>query len=129
MIVFFKHLQFSILLLFVILILTLIPSSEVPNSSGLELDKVIHFILFLSFSFSLVIGLLKQYYIKIMNRYALQFSVIISLFFSILTEVLQYFMHVGRIFDWSDIFANICGVLVAIITFLLIKGKDDLCIN
>ena len=129
MLVFLKHLQFSILLLGLILVLTLMPSNEVPSSSGIQLDKIVHFILFFSFAFSLIIGLLKQYFCKIMNRGALKFTITIALSLAIVTEVLQYFMRVGRNFDWIDIGFNILGVLCAIIVFFWIKGKDDLCIN
>ena len=45
-----------------ILVLTLMPSNEVPSSSGIQLDKIVHFVLFFSFAFSLIIGLLKQYF-------------------------------------------------------------------
>ena len=41
MLVFLKHLQFSILLLGLILVLTLMPSNEVPSSSGIQLDKIV----------------------------------------------------------------------------------------
>jgi hypothetical protein len=129
MLVFLKHLQFSILLMGLILVLTLMPSNEVPSSSGIQLDKIVHFVLFFSFAFSLIIGLLKQYFWKIMNRKALKFTIAIALSLAIVTEVLQYFMRVGRNFDWTDIGFNILGVLCAIIVFFWIKGKDDLCIN
>jgi glycopeptide antibiotics resistance protein len=129
MIVFVKHLQFSILLLILIFTLTLMPSNEVPSSSGIQLDKIIHFTLFFCFAFSLIIGLLKQYYIKVMNKSALKFTIVISVLLSFITEVFQYLMHVGRNFDWTDILFNILGILFALFMFFWIKGKDDLCIN
>jgi VanZ family protein len=129
MLIFLKHLQFSILLFGLILILTLMPSNEVPSASGIKLDKIVHFCLFFCFTFSLIIGLLKQYYFKIMNRNALKYTVFIAVFLALITEVLQYFMLLGRSFDWSDILFNILGILFAVIIFFLIKGKDDLCIN
>lgn len=129
MLVFVKHLQFSILLLFLIFTLTLMPSNEVPSSSGVQLDKIVHFTLFFCFAFSLIIGLLKQYYIKVMNKNALKFTIVISVFLSFLTEIFQYLMHVGRYFDWTDIVFNILGIFCAVIVFFWIKGKDDLCIN
>ncbi|MEY5040758.1 MAG: VanZ like family [Bacteroidota bacterium] len=129
MIVFVKHLQFSILLLILIFTLTLMPSNEVPSSSGIQLDKIIHFTLFFCFAFSLIIGLLKQYFIKVMNKSALKFTIVISVLLSFITEFFQYLMHVGRNFDWTDILFNILGILFALIVFFWIKGKDDLCIN
>lgn len=123
---FFKHTQYSFFVLILIVLLTLIPSGEVPSSQGVKIDKPVHFILFSFFVFITIIGLIKQYTFTYLHQKAEIIALLVAFFLAFATELLQASMKQGRAFEWMDIVADLSGAFVGYLIFLLFQGKDQL---
>jgi VanZ family protein len=88
-----------------------------PNNGNLighYFDKVIHVIIFFSFSLSFLLSL--------SNRVSVPNLISICLIFGLLTEFFQQYIP-GRYMTLSDIIANILGILGAYIFFKIKKEK------
>lgn len=91
--------------LVIIMLLSLVPSSSIPNIAALSFltDKGIHFLLFLYLS---LLGLFCRF--KISN-----FLLLTTIFsFGLLIEVIHFY-HPYRYFEIADIVANSLGILLA----------------
>lgn len=121
---FFRHNIFTIFFFTLIVIGCFLPGSSLPKAGAENLDKVIHIILFLCFSFSAMIGFVKQYQFPKLHFDAVKYVVGFAVFLAISTEVIQHFFIPKRTFDVLDIVADIVGVGIALIGFLLLKGRE-----
>jgi VanZ family protein len=93
--------------------LSLIHSDRLPSGGWLErlpIDKLVHVLLYAVMFFLYHRALL-------MNRRkglnVMLLSSIITVFWGIVIEMLQWRMQLGRYFDMLDIIANITGVLIS----------------
>ena len=102
---------FSFLISLLILIIVLIPGSNLPDVNFIGFDKIVH------------IGLFGLWALAIRHDFdkgSFNFFVafIAGIAFSLFTEVLQLFVE-GRSFDWFDMVADAIGLLIS----LAIGGK------
>ena len=103
-----------------ITVLSLIPSSNVPDISwemGLKPDKVAHILIYGIYTWLLGRYLWGKW--KKMNK-VLLVSFITTVVYGVFMESLQYYLSPSRFFDMLDIIANIIGSTTGLI-FLKIK--------
>jgi VanZ family protein len=102
---------FTFLVSILILIAVLIPGSNLPAMGGfMGLDKFVHISMFGGWA----VAVCYDFKLK-GSTYLIAF--IAGMIFSLLTEVLQFFVE-GRTFDWYDTIADAVGLLLG---FLLAK--------
>lgn len=122
---FLKHNQFSIAVFVAIFLLCLLPGDEVPCLMQENLDKVLHTGLFALFSFSAIIGFLKQYQFPFLAKNAVKIVVLLAISYGVVIEVVQDLFITDRSFEWLDIVADWIGVVFGLGVYLLIKGKEN----
>lgn len=118
-------LRFNIFTLFflgLILVGCLIPGSNLPKASTQNLDKVMHITLFFLFSFSAIVGFVKQSQFPRLHFDAVKYVIGISAFLTITTEVVQHFFIPRRTFDLFDIVADLVGLVLAFGFFMYVRG-------
>ena len=100
-----------------ILLLTGLPGSLLPKAKpAIGLDKIAHIIMFLGFSFITLWGYRKPYQENGKNYRikAIAITIVISILFGALTEIMQEAFIPGRdgnIFDWiADVLGAVFGV-------------------
>lgn len=111
---------FTILWAAAILVLTLLPSSSLPDVSGwsfLSIDTFAHVFLFSILVFLMIVGLSKQTSHPYLNHYALRASLLISTAYGICIEFMQHFLIMGRQGDILDVATNTIGCLFGIVLF------------
>lgn len=121
---FLRHNIFTLFFLTLILVGCFLPGSSLPKSSAQNLDKVFHIVLFFSFSFSAIIGFIKQYQFPKLHFDAVKYVVGFALFLTIFTEVVQHFFIPKRTFDVFDILADTLGIGIAVVSFIFLRGKN-----
>jgi len=94
-----------------------LPKARVEN-----LDKVLHSILFFLFSFSAILGFIKQSQFPKIHFDAVKYAVGIGAILAIITEVVQHFIIPRRSFDIFDILADLVGIILAFCFFLYVRG-------
>jgi len=115
-----KYLLFFVALLWTGLItyFCLIRSSAIPTIEIPNLDKCVH--TFFHFVFTFVWFLFFRKQLQITNGFRpLFFSFLFSLIFGIIIEILQEIVTTTRHADIFDVFANLTGAILAILTVLI----------
>ena len=110
----------------VILILTGLPGSLLPHAKPiLGLDKVVHFLMYAVFAFASIWGFRKQFVAngQAYQKRALLLTIVISIAYGGLTELMQEFLVPTRTGDWFDFLADIIGTLLGISVFWLFFKK------
>ncbi len=101
--------KFSILLAGIIVLLSLVPSSSMPDSRLFSisfLDKIVHFGMYGTFGF---VALLES-----QQCFFREFLLLLSIFaLSLLMEVLQATVVATRSAEWLDLVANFSGLVAA----------------
>lgn len=113
--------KFSILLAILIVLVSLIPSSSMPDSNLFSirfLDKIVHFSLYAFFAF---VALLESRCRLQCIRFHLLLIMII-LIMSAVIEVLQATVVATRSAEWLDIVANFLGLVAGYIAFRIFKS-------
>jgi VanZ family protein len=113
--------KFSILLAFVIVLLSLAPSSKFPVSSVYDIpyiDKIVHILMYGSLGF---VALMESRCARRCNLYHLIVFLVIW-FSSAVIEVLQATVIYSRGAEWTDLLANFLGLVGAYIAFRLLGG-------
>jgi len=119
---FLRYNIFALFFFSVIIVGCFIPGSNLPKARVENLDKVIHCILFFLFSFSAIIGFIKQSQFPKLHFDAVKYVFGIGASLSIITEAVQHFIIPGREFDMWDILADLTGTILAFIFFLYVRG-------
>jgi VanZ family protein len=105
----------------VILLTTLLPSTSMPANMSiwelLSFDTFAHAFLFCVLTFLMIVGLTKQYTYLTLRHYAQRYSLLISVSFGILIELVQHFLIYGRTGDPMDAIADTLGCLVGVVLF------------
>lgn len=113
--------KFSILVAIIIALLSLIPSSSMPDSSLFSigpLDKIVHFSMYGSFGF---IALLENR--CKMNCRSLHFLLILTIFtMSAVLEILQATVVETRSAEWMDLIANFSGLVAGYIAYRIFRN-------
>ncbi len=121
---FLRHNVYSILWALLILFVCALPSDEFPEIPSFKyFDKAVHFFLYAPFSLILIVGFKKQSQYGILRNRAVGNAFLISFFYGILIEILQYYVFKSRSFDVFDISANFFGTVFGILMFYIIYGK------
>ncbi|MEN8226973.1 MAG: VanZ family protein [Bacteroidota bacterium] len=113
--------KFSILLAIVIAMLSLIPSSSMPDSSLFSikfLDKIVHFSMYAFFGF---VALLESRCKGQCVQFHILLSVVIFIMSAII-EVLQATVVATRSAEWFDLLANFSGLAAGYIAFRIFRS-------
>ncbi|PDH51146.1 MAG: hypothetical protein CND00_03640 [Cryomorphaceae bacterium MED-G14] len=110
-----KYFAITYSIIIVIISLTPIPEST-PRFKFFEIDKLIHFIIYLIFviSWGFVFNIKNLSLIRLL---------LFSIIFGITLEFLQDLLPFGRYFNFYDILANMAGVIIGIIILHFYKKK------
>lgn len=120
----FRFYTFSIFWAAIIFCLSLWDGSDLPNAQhyAIEPDKMIHFILYFVFTFSVFIAFKKIAYrggLKATNRKAFGAAILLA----ITTECIQLVAK-ERSFDLGDLSANVFGIVIAGFVLRIFLGKQ-----
>ena len=110
--------QIAVYYTLIIILLSLVPVPDLglPKFKLLELDKLMHFIMYLIFA--LIWGLKIENFIE----RKMEISAYLILF-GLGLEILQYLLPFGRYFDLGDFVANSIGVLFGVFILYYLKKK------
>lgn len=122
---FFRHNFFALFWLLFIAAVCLIPGRNVPLSPHVSFDKLFHTAIFGCLTFQMIIGLKKQYTFKRLRYHAAPISIVFSIFYGLLMELLQGIILLDRSFEIMDVLANTIGVMGGWLLFTLIFLKMD----
>lgn len=110
---------FTGLYLVVIVMLSLMPGQYVPELYFNGMDKVIHGGMYL------LLTLLACWTFHAERKTSRIFLImVVAILTGILTEIVQFRMHLGRSFEWLDILSNATGTTFGILLFIWINGKN-----
>ena len=119
------HYWKSILIALVILYASLTSGENLDNIHLFKIpfmDKIIHFIMYLVFSISLLASFKKHTQYKKITQIILDIIIVVP--YGILMEILQYYVATARSSELFDALSNTVGCLVGILIFpLLSKSK------
>ncbi len=113
--------KFSIFLAILIALLSLVPSSSMPDSSLFSikfLDKMVHFAMYTAFGF---VAIIESRCLSQCVRFHLLLLLIIFIM-SAAIEVLQATVVATRSAEWFDLLANFSGLVAGYITFRIFKS-------
>jgi VanZ family protein len=121
---FLRYNIFSLFFFLLIVFGCFLPGTNLPKARVENLDKVLHITLFFLFSFSSIIGFIKQSQFPKLHFDAVKNVVGISTIMAFSTETIQHFFIARRSFDIWDIFADLIGITLAFSFFLLVRGNQ-----
>ena len=113
--------KFTILLAFLIVLLSLVPSSSIPSSRLFNipyLDKLVHFSMYASIGF---VALMESRCVKNCQLFHLILVLVIFLMSAII-EVLQATVVATRAAEWYDLFANFSGLVAGYVAYRVLRG-------
>ena len=112
--------KLSILLAGIIALLSLIPSSSMPDSSLFSigyLDKIVHFGMYASLGFVALLESRCHYNCRAYHMILLFFIFALSA----MIEVLQATVVYSRAAEWKDLVANFAGLIASYIGYRIIR--------
>lgn len=113
----------------IIFILLSIPGGNVPRFTFLKdlpIDKIVHFFLFMVFSFLLLYGFVKQYNNNYSRFWLYAVAFLISVAYGGLTELLQGTVFVKRTCDLVDFVTDTAGAIFGIIVCVWMVRKKGI---
>ena len=124
---FLKHTFIPFLWALLILALCGLPGNEFPDLSFWQLlsfDKFAHAFVFAVLVVLLIVGLKKQRTYFFLRENAINTSLVYSVFYGGLVEVLQQLLFLERSADWVDFIANGIGCLIGLLSFYIIYVRE-----
>lgn len=116
---FLKYNLFSLFWMLTIVVLSLLPGSDLPKVEIVQIDKLVHFVFyFLLFSFT-AYGWKKQSQFLFLKTAPWAVIWLVCILFGVGIELGQEFLTADRHFEWLDIFSNTSGAFVAMIAWKL----------
>jgi VanZ family protein len=113
--------KFSILLIALILLLSLAPSSSLPHTrlwSIPHFDKIVHFLMYAPLCF---VTLMESRFTR--QRFLTHVLIILGiLLVSGMIELLQATLAPSRAAEWADLFANFSGLFAGYLAYRLLGG-------
>ena len=110
-----------------ILILSGIPGNAFPTIPSfldwLRPDKIIHLFIYCVFGCLLQFGFDRQFSEKKKRFFIILLTLVIGILFGAITEIMQFFIFVGRNGSIFDFCANVLGCLLGILIYYLIFLK------
>lgn len=116
---FFRYNLFGMLWALFILVLTLLPGSNMPKTTILSFDKIAHFGIFCMLFLLLAVGFTKQYTFRPLKKKPVEFAFALSVAYGVVIEIIQIFIP-GRSFELLDVVANSIGVGLGLGVFYII---------
>ena len=113
--------KYSILITILIALLCLIPSSSIPHTSLFSIpyfDKFVHFSMYAPLS---IVALMESRITRRYSRYHLYIMILIFILGGVI-ELLQAFVVTSRAAEWTDMLANLTGLLTGYLAFRLLGG-------
>ncbi len=85
------------------------------------MDKVVHILMYATFAFLCIWGYRKQFVSngKDYQKRALRLTILISIAYGGLTELMQEFLVPTRTGDWFDFLSDALGTLLGVLVFYL----------
>ena len=118
---FFAAISWTILMLYV----CLMKSSDVLSINIVGIDKIVHILLHLFFTFFWGITLVKNGRLSSFSK-VVYVSFFLSFLFGLLIEFIQGYFTTSRSADVTDILANVFGALFAITLLYRFKEKMEI---
>ncbi|VAW27779.1 hypothetical protein MNBD_BACTEROID07-1525 [hydrothermal vent metagenome] len=111
----------------IILLLTGLPGNDFPKINTfwgwLEPDKVVHIFIFGVLTFLILFGFREQYFSS-SKRYIFGIiAVIVTAVYGLITEVLQFYVFIGRSGNRFDFFADTIGAIGGWLLFIYLYRK------
>lgn len=104
-----------------ILVITGLPGSYFPGVTTfwewLQPDKIVHVFVFAILSFTILYGIRSQYLQDSRRYYFTILAVGIAAVYGLLTEILQYYVFIGRSGNVYDVLADFVGAIVGWLLF------------
>jgi len=119
----FKYLLPAFCWMLLILLLTGLPGYNFPSNELFSTDKVIHFGLYFLLSFLLMQAFHKQHTLPALRFESGFYTLLIGIFYSGLTEILQGLVFVQRSADLKDYLANVLGCIAGWLFFKILILK------
>ena len=115
-----KYLLFLVALLWtgVVSYFCLVSSNEIPSINILGLDKGVHVLFHFALTFLWFLFFAKQLQVEILFK-PLVYSVLFSIFFGIVIEILQELVTTTRSADVLDVVANTFGAMMAVFSAMI----------
>lgn len=116
----------GILWAIIILILLGLPGSDLPDTSFINIphfDKIVHAGLFGILVFLLARGFCMQHQFEYLKKYFVLLSLLLSIGYGGLTEILQGTVFPERTSDIFDFIFDVAGCAIGIFFFLYYKKK------
>ncbi len=111
----------------IILLLTGLPGSDFPKITTfwgwLEPDKVVHLFIFGGLAFLILFGFREQYFSSSKRYMFGLIAVIVTAIYGLITEVLQFYVFIGRSGSKFDFFADTIGAIVGWLLFIYLYRK------
>ena len=120
---------FVILWAIIVLLLSALPLPKLnitPFWDRLSLDKLAHSLFYFILTFLLYLSFFSVKKPIFLKKYALYFSIIISIIYGGIIEILQAHIFINRFGDWIDFFANAIGCFLAIYLVKKVKFKSKI---
>lgn len=124
LVMFLKYNAFNIIWAVLVALVTLLPSSQMPDIrfdiwALLTFDKLAHSFVFFVLAFLCVVGFIKQSRYASLRFYAPKFSLLICWAYGLLLELIQPMVS-DRTFEFLDVAANSLGTLLGVLFFYLV---------
>ncbi|UTW68144.1 VanZ family protein [bacterium SCSIO 12643] len=107
-----------------IAVLSFLPGSNFPKMQITNLDLVIHFFFYSTFSFLLILGNVRQTQFDVLKESPVFWGLIVSIFYGGMVEIIQGTEFVSRSTEFSDFIANSVGSIIGWILFQFIYGPN-----
>jgi len=122
-----KKLWPALLWSIIILLLTGLPGSDFPKITTfwgwLEPDKVVHLFIFGGLTFLILFGFRVQYFSSSKRYLFGLIAVIATAVYGLITEVLQFYVFIGRSGNRFDFFADTIGAIGGWLLFVYLFRK------
>ncbi len=120
---FWKYNIWGVFWLLFILVASAIPGEQLPPSPVIGFDKFGHLIIYGLLQGILLRGFALQQRFTLLRKYYLLIAVILSASYGALMELMQEEVFRNRSFDVYDMMANVAGVLLATIIWMVFFRK------
>jgi glycopeptide antibiotics resistance protein len=120
---FLKYNIWGILWALIILVACATPGEQLPPSPFLDFDKLVHLAIFGVFQLLLLRGFLRQQNFPILQKNHVIISLMMSVGYGLLMEVLQGYVFRNRSFDVFDAAANTLGIILSTLVWILFLKK------
>ncbi|PLW96073.1 MAG: hypothetical protein C0591_09685 [Marinilabiliales bacterium] len=111
-----------------ILILTGIPGYQIPKIptflEWLSPDKIVHVVMFGILSYLALYGYRQQYLKSLHRSFIVLVVILLSVFYGLVTELLQLYVFTGRNGNVYDFMANAIGAITGGVAYFLQHAKN-----